>query len=153
MLREVSVSQEEIEPEAIEEVEEDSSPHPQWHIDMASFAENGRSFRTLAESCLCKTCYQRLTGSRKKITDADLITAITGCCSRSTGYINPRMPLLESIFRLFLANGNQPLEVEDLAKQLAEWRGIDIYYTSTGVLPRLLGSDRYYGIKMADQEE
>ena len=50
-------------------------------------------------------------------------------------------------FRLFLVNGNQPLDLEELSKQLAEWRGGDTYRTSPEILSRLLDSSQYYGLR------
>ncbi|GAI07324.1 unnamed protein product, partial [marine sediment metagenome] len=45
---------------------------------------------------------------------ADLLTTIKDCCSKTPGFITDKLPILGSIFRLFLANGNQPLDVEEL---------------------------------------
>jgi hypothetical protein len=44
--------------------------------------------------------------------------AIRACCSRKPGYITVDTPLLESIFRTFLANGNRPLSVRELHARL-----------------------------------
>ena len=44
----------------------------------------------------------------------------------------------ESIFRLYLAGDNQPLTLEELGRQLSEWRDGDIYTTSPEILSRLL---------------
>lgn len=57
------------------------------------------------------------------------------------------MPILETIFRLFLANGNQPLDVEEIGKQLNERRGAVAFRTSPEILLHLLNSDRYYGLQ------
>jgi len=54
---------------------------------------------------------------------------------------------MESAFRLFLANGNQPLDLIEMGRQLSDWRGIDTYRTSVEVLSRLLNKDMYYGIR------
>ena len=76
---------------------------------------------------------------------ADLLSAIKDCCSKTPGFITRQLPILESIFRLFLAGGNQPLDLEELGKQLGEWRERDIHSTSPEILSRLLSSDQYYG--------
>jgi hypothetical protein len=44
--------------------------------------------------------------------------AIRACCSLKPGYITLDTPLLESIFRLFLSNGNKPLSVLELHEHL-----------------------------------
>ena len=54
---------------------------------------------------------------------------------------------MESVFRLFLTNGNQALDLVTLGRQLSDWRGIDTYRTSVDVLSRLFKKELYYGIK------
>jgi hypothetical protein len=67
---------------------------------------------------------------------ADLLSNIKDCCSKTPDFITGDLPVLESVFRLFLANGNQPLGLEELQKQLGERRGGDIYRTPVEILPR-----------------
>ena len=120
---------------------------PRWFIDLDWYQPNNRSFSFLAGECLCPKCYQKLQVEEGEISAADLLTAIKDCCSKEPGFITGELPILESIFRLFLANGNQPLDLEELGKQLSEWRGGDTYRTSVEMLPRLLESDQYYGLR------
>ena len=117
---------------------------PRWFIDLDWFQQNDRSFSALAQSCLCSECRER---SKGEISAADLLTTIKDCCSKSPGFITTELPILECIFRLFLANGNQPLDLEELGRQLSEWRGRDTYRTSAEILSRLLKSDQYYGLR------
>ena len=77
----------------------------------------------------------------------DLLVAINDCCSQKPRFITSETPILESVFRFFLASGNQPLELEELSKQVSEWRGGDSYRTSVEMLSRLLERDRYYGLR------
>ncbi|MFC1993462.1 hypothetical protein ACFLV3_06650 [Chloroflexota bacterium] len=118
-----------------------------WFIDLDWFQQNERSFPFLAQNCLCPKCRKRLKVDKKEATANDLLSAIKSCCSKAPGFIAPKMPALESIFRLFLANGNQPLYLEELGKQLSKWRGGDTYRTSDEVLPRLLKNDCHYGLR------
>ncbi len=115
-----------------------------WFIDLDWHEQHNRSFLALAQRHLCPKCREQLTG---EIAAADLLTAIKDCCSQTPGFITGELPILDSIFRLFLANGNQPLDVEELGKQLSEWRGGDTYRTSPEILPRLLNSDQFYGLR------
>jgi len=108
---------------------------------------NSRSFSTLARACLCPECRQRLEAKEGEIIAADLVTTIRDCCSKEPGFITGELPILESVFRFFLANGNQPLDLVELGTQLREWRGGDSHRTSVEVLWRLLESDRYYGLR------
>jgi hypothetical protein len=120
---------------------------PCWFIDLDWYQQNNRSFLTLAQRCLCSKCGERLEG--EEISAADLLSTIKDCCSKARGFITRNLPVSESIFRLFLANGNQPLNLEELGKQLGEWRGGDASRTSAEVLTRLLQSDQHYGFGQA----
>ena len=117
---------------------------PGWSIDLDWFQRNNRSLSALAGSCLCSKCQERLKG---EVSTADLLTTIGDCCSKTLGFITGELPVLASIFRLFLANGNQPLDLEELGRQLRDWRGGDTYRTSTEILSRLLKNDQYYGLR------
>ena len=118
-----------------------------WFIDFDWYQLNNRSFFTLVQERLCPECRQRLKVKKREVAAADLLTAIKDCCSKEPTFITGELPILESIFRLFLANGNQPLDLEELSKQLSEWRGGDTYRTSVEILSRLLESDQYYGLR------
>ena len=123
---------------------------PRWFIDLDWYQQNNRSFFALAKNCLCPKCQRRL---KEEISAADLLTAIKDCCSKTPDFITGRLPILESVFRLFLANGNQPLNLEELGGQLNEWREGDTYRTSAEILPRLLSSDQYYGLRQVLVEQ
>jgi len=120
-------------------------PKLRWFIDLDWYQLNNRSFFSLAQGCLCPKCHERLRVG--EVSAADLLATIKDCCSRTPGFINAKLPILESIFRLFLASGNQPLDLEELGRQLVHRRGGDTYCASAEILSRLLGSDRYYGLR------
>jgi len=113
-----------------------------WHVDLDWYQQSGRSFYFLARGCLCPSCRERLMAGGTEITDTGLLTAIKDCCSREHGFITGRLPLLECVFRLFLANGNQPLATEELARQLNDRLGEYGRQTSAEVLSRILSHDR-----------
>ena len=96
---------------------------------------------------MCPRCRERLETEEGEVSAAELITAIMDCCSKTLGFITRESPALESIFRLFLANGNEPLDLEQLSLQLEEWWGGDSYRTSIDILSRLLSKDQYYGLR------
>jgi hypothetical protein len=77
------------------------------------------------------------------------MSAIGDCCSKKKDFISRELPVMEGIFRLFLANGNQPLDSDELATQLDQWRGGGTSGTSPEILSRLLESEHYYGLKQA----
>jgi len=129
-----------------EEVSTEES-HFLWFIDLNWLKLNTRSFLPLAQAGLCPKCRQRLGEGEGEPSVDDLLSSLRDCCSKTPEFITPNLPILESVFRLFLANGNQPLDLEELGKQLSEWRGGDTFRTSAEMLFRLLSSDQYYGIK------
>jgi len=120
---------------------------PRWFIDLDWYQQNNRSFLALAQGCLCPKCREQLPEA--DISAADLLATIKDCCSKTPDFITARSPILERIFRLFLAGGNQPLDVEELGKQLTHWCGEEPRNTSARVLSRLLDSDQYYGLRQA----
>ena len=118
-----------------------------WAIAPEWFPENNRSISALIQNCLCPRCARQLSAGEKENSPDVLMQTIKECCSREPGFITNRLPILEGVFRLFLANGNQPLDLEELENQLSEWRGKDSYHTSEEILARLLKDERYYGIR------
>ena len=86
-----------------------------WCIDLDWYDHNKRSFPALVGGYLCPKCQGKLKG---EITAEVLLASIKGCCGKSSGFISAGLPILESVFRIFLANGNQPLDVEELSRQM-----------------------------------
>jgi hypothetical protein len=122
-----------------------------YFIDLDWYQQRERSFATLAESRLCPTSRKK----EKTKSEAALLRTIRQCCSKRDGFITPNMPLLEMIFRLLLANGNQPLELEQMQEQLQKWLGDTSNARDLSVpkLKRMLGNDQYYGLRPAPLEE
>ena len=122
-------------------------PKPRWFIDLDWYQQNNCSFSTLAQGRLCAKCSQQLSAEGKEISAAELLSTIKECCGNEPEFITGQLPILESVFRLFLANGNQPLDLEELGKQLSERRGGDTYRTSPEIISRLLKNEQYYGLR------
>ena len=122
-----------------------------YFIDLDWYQQQERSFATLALSRLCPTSRKK----EKTKSEAVLLRTIRQCCSKRDGFITPNMPLLEMIFRLLLANGNQPLELEQMQEQLQKWLGDSSNARDLSVpkLKRMLGNDQYYGLRPAPLEE
>ena len=116
-----------------------------YFIDLDWYQQKERSFATLAESRLCPTSRKK----EKTKSEAALLRTIRQCCSKRDGFITPNMPLLEMIFRLLLANGNQPLELEQMQEQLQKWLGDTSNSRDLSVpkLKRILSNDQYYGLR------
>lgn len=123
---------------------------PRWAIDPGWFEATSRSLTALVRSTLCSKCRKRLDSEKKWGSLEDLMTTVQECCSNEPDFINGELPIMESVFRLFLANGNQALDLIELGRQLSEKRGVDTYRTSVEILSRLLKYDEYYGIRQVD---
>lgn len=130
-----------------EEEVTDELPKERWAIALDWFQQNNRSISVLMENYLCPNCAKKFSTGGKEHSPKALMSTIKSCCSRNPTFINERLPILESIFRLFLSKGNQPLDLEELGNQLSQSRGGDPYRTSPEALSRLLKSDRYYGFQ------
>jgi len=120
---------------------------PCWSIDMDWFEAHNRSLTALVKGSMCPKCRKRLDAEGKLNSLDDILTTVRECCATEPAYISGELPIMESVFRLFLANGNQPLDLIELGRQLSERRGVDTYRTSVEILSRLLKNDRYYGIR------
>ena len=118
-----------------------------WAIALDWFQQSNRSITALIRDYLCPKCAKQFNSEGKTNSPDALMSAIQNCCSHTPDFINDRLPITESIFRVFLANGNQPVSLEELGKQLSELRGGDPYRTSPETLSRLLKNDRYYGLQ------
>ncbi len=118
-----------------------------WFIDTQWYEKNNRSLLDLAQSSLCLKCVEKLGKKRKKTALSEVLVAIKDCCSKLPDFVTARMPIMESVFRILLANGNRPMTVEDIGRELSERRGGDNYAGSPQMLTRLLYNDHWYGFK------
>lgn len=119
---------------------------PRYLVNLKRHEEANRSFSTFVESRLCSNCRSKLKANKVPLAAEELLSTTKNCCSQVPEFITPRLPLRESIFRLFLANGNQPLTADEVLQQLKERRGDPSAHLTPQVLSRLLEKDSYYGI-------
>ena len=127
---------------------ETTETRPRYFIDLKWYQKQGRSFAALATTRLCPASRKK----EKSKTDAALVRVIKQCCAKREGFITPSMPLLEMIFRILLANGNQPLELEQIQEQLQKYLS-DSHAKDISIprLKRIIEHDRYYGLKQAPE--
>jgi hypothetical protein len=103
----------------------------EFHIDFDWWEEEGRNFRVHLLSHLCADCQARYQNYQEaelvdwidvntaEVTQVDgLWHSLRTCCSLKPDYINELTPLTTSIFRTFLANGNEPLSASNLEEPL-----------------------------------
>lgn len=118
----------------------------QWRIDTDWFKQNNRSLSTLVEECLCPDCRHKYNSSGKPVTTEKLMKSVHDCCSKVPDFVNLQMPILESVFRLFLATANTPMTVDAIMRELGERWEVSVYRIPADMLFSLLNGDRYYGI-------
>jgi hypothetical protein len=126
--------------------------HTKFHIDMDWWEESGQNFRVHLLSHLCRECQERYKNYREAEL-IDWIDANTGevaqvdglwhslriCCSSKPEYINDVTPLTTAVFRVFLANGNDPLTPLELEERL--------HRPAETILRTIGGFKVYHGIK------
>jgi hypothetical protein len=97
------------------------------HIDMTWWRENGRDIRVYMRELLCEECHAEYSDYLNQ-QDIDWVDEQTGevkrvdgvwhclrtCCSGKPDYISPDTPIVDAVFRTFLANGNEPLSSREL---------------------------------------
>ena len=118
-----------------------------WTIDLKWLENNKRDFSILARDTLCAKCRKKLKSDTTELKPSDILKAVQSCCSKADDFITPGLPFQESIFRVFLANGNKPLTLEELGEQMNKRRGTDTHRNSVAFLARILQNDDYYGIR------
>lgn len=102
-----------------------------YHIDFNWWQSNDRDWRVYLQSFLCKE-HQKLFTNLNIATMVDWIDPETAevqkvdglqhvlisHCTRQPEFLLQQNTLVDSVFRLFLANGNTPLTPVELAAQL-----------------------------------
>ena len=70
-------------------------------------------------------------------------------CSKESGYLTAETPVIEALFRIFLANGNQPIDLDTIREQLAAYvpPGERPRSYTPELLQRLLETDNRYGLR------
>ena len=153
----------------MEEDEEQAEQATAYYIDTIWFDENNFAFEDFAQSRMCESCAGRVgeeIEERHTVMDkktgrasfefhkvrygANPARVIRECCSKKKDYILPDMPTLEAIFRIYLANGNQPMPLDHVREQLADWcpgGGCQWLLLPMETLERLVQHDNHYGIR------
>ena len=116
-----------------------------YAVDPDWFEQNGMSLSNVLAKRLCPSCQKKLANDSKANPDR-LIGTISKCCSQDKDFIHPQQPVVESLFRLFISEGNKPLLAEELMENLNQRRGESPVSISAETLARLLGKTRYLGM-------
>ncbi len=140
---------------------------PRYFIDERWYTDHNKSFRAVALTRMCSSCRRKLgTEVQERIPTVDSrgrvvfemrsvpfasnpLSVIRADCSKQRDYITPETPLAEAIFRVFLANSNQPTDVDGIREQLASY--ISLASRPHGYAPELitaiLENDQTYGFR------
>jgi hypothetical protein len=141
---------------------------PRFFIDTSWYEANGRSFRAMAQGRFCAACQakageiaqERVPTVDKKsnrvvyeVRDVHYgdqpMAVIRNDCSKHRNYITPETPVIEAIYRVFLANGNQPATLERVREQLGDWISLRDrpHNYSVEMVERLIRNDQRYGLR------
>lgn len=91
------------------------------------------------------------TGELRFVADsdaADPFETIANHCATQSDFITPMMPLMEAIFRVFLAKNNAVLTAEEIHDELRAWfaGSTRSRYFTIETIARLLDNDAHHGI-------
>ena len=142
---------------------------PRYHIDSTWFDQHGLSFLDIVHGRMCDACRERLGEEveerqpafdrksgrmtfevRRVSYGSNALRIVRECCSRKKNFITPDMPTLEAIFRIYLANGNQPMPLGHVREQLQEWcpgGGCQWLLLNDEQMERIILRDTYYGLR------
>jgi hypothetical protein len=126
-----------------------------FHIDYEWWQTSGRNFRLYLLEQLCDECKQRFATHREtetvdwvnpdtgEVIEADaLLQCLRSMCARQADFIDPRVPLTASVFRVFLINDNTPLSSREL-HTIITWKQPETILSTLG------GRTTYLGIRPA----
>lgn len=108
------------------------SLNAKFHIDLNWWKEQNRDLRVYIREMLCPECREAYANSGAAMGEIDWVDDQTGevmrvdglwhslrtCCSKRPGFIGSDTPVVEAVFRTFLANGNKALSVRELHELL-----------------------------------
>lgn len=123
---------------------------PQYYVDQGWYERHGRSLEHMIES---RVAVMELPPAKSGTKRSKAVSKGLSLerLAKIEGFVSPDQTILEAVFRLLLVHENKPLEVEQIAQELAE-RGIgvrDARVIRPDVLLKMLDHDRHYGITRA----
>lgn len=102
-----------------------------FHIDFDWWESNDRDWQVYLRSLLCPQHQESLASIQEgqlidsidpqtgEVRPVDGIqSALMSHCALQPDFVNPHTAVVEAVFRIFLVNGNQPLNAEGLADRL-----------------------------------
>jgi len=128
---------------------------PKYLIDFEAGTTSGRSLPMLIAS---RRCYLDQQADEDAPSDADpreFIDRITEHCAAERDYLLADTPLKEAIFRVLLANGNEPMDAEAISAVLTEKWAMTPFprNTDADVIGRMADNSRSYCIARLPEPE
>lgn len=140
---------------------------PRYYIDERWYTDHNKSFRTVAQARMCPSCRKKLgTEVQERVPTVDNrgrvvyemravpfasnpLSEIRKHCSKEADYITAETPIMEAIFRVFLASANQPVDIAGILEQLSTYVPASERPRTYGpeVIERLLESPNQYGLR------
>ncbi len=125
-----------------------------FQIDFEWWKESERDWHVYLRSLLCPAHQESLASLEEgqmidwvdentaEVREVDGIQhALMSHCARQEDFVTQKTALVEAVFRLFLANGNQPMSAEDLAARMGR--------PANTILITLAGPRVYKGLRPA----
>ncbi len=145
---------------------------PRYFIDERWYTEHNKSFRAVALTRLCPSCRKKIgTETQERVPTVDArgrvvfemrsvpfasnpLPVIRSDCSKQRDYITPETPVAEAIFRIFLANGNQPTDVDGIREQLSNYIALSSrpHGYSAELIKSIIEHDQVYGLRRFELE-
>ena len=140
------------------ETASEETTEPYYTVDLAAVEALGRSAAAVVASRLCEAAREKV-GSPENLRSAkfaDLQKLLRQHCKNDSEFLNPQLPIAETVFRLLLITQDGPVALSTLHNEVARlW--MDATWPrniSTEALARVLSNDSYYGIvEVAPQEK
>lgn len=125
-----------------------------FQIDFEWWKESERDWHVYLRSLLCPAHQESLAGLEEgqmidwveedtaEVREVDGIQhALMSHCARQEDFVTQKTALVEAVFRLLLANGNQPMSAEDLSARMGR--------PANTILTTLAGPRVYKGLRPA----
>lgn len=128
---------------------------PEYRFSLERLAELNRSPVPLLMARLNTACPSFGKSSADIAGPASLIAEIRAHCANDHDFIQQSMPLQEIVFRTLLLNGDEPMALTDLHRELTErWSSpIRPITVTVAGLARILDSDVFYGFALVTVDE
>ena len=140
-----------------------------YYVDPSVYDRTGRSFAFAVRSKMCAESRAKIgemvetrvpvkDGKSKRVKfntqemryGDDPIAVIQECCSLTASYRNTELPLKEILFRILLADGNEPKSIMELYQEAQDWVGrSDGRLINPRVIHSILDEDAHYGFAVA----